>query len=64
MNTILEILRAVPSNLVDDVAELLTLIIKASDSKAAIAKAKQALITDAADAATDAALTQALKAGL
>ena len=62
MNTILEILQAIPANLVDDVAELLAIIVKAPDSKDAVVKAKQALITDAADAATDAALKEALKA--
>lgn len=58
---ILEALEAIPPGIVDDVTELLTLIVKAGDSKAAVAKAKRALITDTADAATDAALREALK---
>ena len=49
--------------LVLDALDLLKTIISSPDPSGALAKAKQALITDAADAATDAALDAALKAG-
>lgn len=61
--TLREILTYIPAGLVDDVADLLHMIVAAPDSKAAVDRAKAAIVSDAADGATDAALEEALKAG-
>lgn len=48
------------TELLTDLLELITLISKSADQKAAIAKAKQAIISDAADLAADTAAKKAL----
>lgn len=55
-----DVLAAVPPELVNDVSELVRAVVSAPSPAEAVQRAKAAVLTDAADAATDAALRHAL----
>lgn len=60
--SIADLLTHIPVALVEDVEELLKMLLSADDTKAAVERAKLAVIADAADAVADRALDELLRA--